>query len=125
MLISVALQAKADFAKTIEPYELPVHVARALLQLDSPMPMHELALYLGCDRSHVTGLADTLEGRGLLMRIPGSDRRVKLLALTDEGKTLRDQIAVAVTERSTVLRRLSDAERKTLGPLLEKLLVNE
>src|SRR5260370_1388861 len=57
--------------------------AGALLQLDSPLPMSELAALLACDNSNVTGLIDRLEGRGLVARQPSSqDRRVKHVVLT-------------------------------------------
>ena len=122
LLVSIAEQAKADFAATVEPLGLPVHLARAVLMLDSPAPMRDLAEQLACDRSYITNLADKLEERSLVERVPGDDRRVKLLALTEQGRQLRDQISDAVAERSMVLRRLDDAQRKTLAPLLEQLL---
>jgi DNA-binding MarR family transcriptional regulator len=62
-----------------------------------------------------------LEERGLITRIPGTDRRVKLLTLTPAGVALRDQISEAVAERNMILRRLTDTERATLAPLLERL----
>lgn len=53
-------------------------------------PMVSLARSLHCHDSNVTGLVDRLEQRGLIER--GSnpkDRRVKLIALTKTGETLR------------------------------------
>jgi DNA-binding MarR family transcriptional regulator len=122
MLVLIAERAKADFAETVAPFGMPVHLARAILLLDTPAPMRELADQLACDRSYVTGLADKLEERGLVTRVTGEDRRVKLLALTESGTTLRNEISDTVAERSMVLRRLNDTERKTLAPLLERLL---
>jgi DNA-binding MarR family transcriptional regulator len=57
--------------------ELDLHPAQAgaLLQLSSPLPMHELAGLLACDNSNVTGLIDRLEARGLVSRQPSSDDR--------------------------------------------------
>jgi DNA-binding MarR family transcriptional regulator len=52
--------------------------------------MVSLARSLHCHDSNVTGLVDRLEQRGLIER--GSnpkDRRVKLIALTKTGETLR------------------------------------
>jgi DNA-binding MarR family transcriptional regulator len=122
LLVDVAEQAKADFAEAVAPFGLPVHLARALLLLTAPMPMRDLACHLGCDRSYITALADRLAARGLLERVPGEDRRIKLLALTGEGQSLRDQISAAAVEQSMVLRRLTDDQRATLTPLLETLL---
>ena len=59
------------------------------------------------------------------MRVPGQDRRVKLLALTKKGVQTRDAISKAVAERSMVLQRLTDAQRETLRPLLELLAGQE
>lgn len=125
MLIAISEQAKRDFAETVAAFGLPVHLARAVLMLDIPAPMRELADRLACDRSYVTNLADALEERGLVARVPGEDRRVKLLELTDEGVALRTQLSDAVAKRALVLRRLSEAERKVLAPLLERLLQDD
>lgn len=74
--------------------------ALMVLQPDRTLTMRELAAGLDCDPSTVTGLADRLEAHGLVDRqaIPG-DRRVKALALTQDG----------VERRSLVLERLARA----------------
>lgn len=118
----VAERAKEDFADAVAPFGLPVHLARAVLTLDRPAPMSDLADQLACDRSYVTGLADKLEERGLVNRVPGADRRVRLLRLTEEGQALRDRLSAAITESSLVLLRLSDADRANLEPILMRLL---
>ncbi|MBW3630045.1 MAG: MarR family transcriptional regulator, partial [Gemmatimonadetes bacterium] len=71
---------------------------RALLALAEAAPMRSLAGQLRCDASNVTGLADRLEVRGLVTRVgQQGDRRVKLLALTDAGRALRDE-AVTINQ---------------------------
>ncbi len=122
MFVDITDKAKADFAEIVATLGLPVHLARAVLMLTTPAPMRDLADRLACDRSYITNLADKLEERGLVTRVPGEDRRFKLLQLTPAGENLRNQISEAVAERALVLRRLSGPERKTLAPLLEKLL---
>ena len=122
MLVSIAHQAIADFTTTVAGLGLPAHLARAVVALTTPSPMRDLANQLNCDRSYITSLADQLEQRGLITRVAGKDRRVKLLALTEEGLRVRDEISAAVAERNMILRRLSASDRKTLAPLLEKLL---
>src|SRR5438874_750842 len=103
MLIDIAEQAKADFAAMVASFGLPVHLARAVVLLTTPAPMRDLAERLACDRSYITNLADQLEERGLVARVPGEDRRVKLLALTDAGVAVRNQISEAVAERNMIL----------------------
>ena len=93
MLIHFAEEAKADFTRIAAGFDLPVHLARAVLALENPEPMRELAERLTCDRSYITNLADQLEERRLVSRVPGGDRRVKLLQLTRTGRSLRDRLS--------------------------------
>ena len=66
-----------------------LHALR-LIEPGAELPMSSLAGKLFCDASNVTGIVDRLEARGLIERRPAAhDRRVKLLALTDEGERLR------------------------------------
>jgi DNA-binding MarR family transcriptional regulator len=61
--------------------------------LDEPRPMGELARHMQCDNSNITGLVDRLTERGLVeRRAAEGDRRVKLVALTDAGRKLRDEL---------------------------------
>lgn len=120
-LIRAAEQVKASFAAAVEPLGLPVHLARAVIMLDEALPMSALADRLFCDPSYVTTLADQLEDRGLAERAPGTDRRVKRLALTVEGWAVRERIAAALSTHSIMLTRLDDGQRAALAPILEAL----
>ena len=82
------LNSKFRFMAINQEFDLSPQQAIALRILGGgPTPMGELAKYLMCDSSNVTGITDRLEERGLVRREPGeSDRRVKLLVLTDEGR---------------------------------------
>jgi DNA-binding MarR family transcriptional regulator len=105
--------------------ELDLHPAQAgaLLQLDSPLPMNELATLLACDNSNVTGLIDRLEARGLVTRQPSSeDRRVKHVVLTAGGQELRNQMLNRVGQAPHALEHLSIAEQRQLHGLLRKVL---
>jgi MarR family transcriptional regulator, organic hydroperoxide resistance regulator len=69
---------------------MQLHALR-LIEPGDGVPMSSLAGKLFCDASNVTGIVDRLEARGLIERRPSpTDRRVKLLVLTDEGARLRD-----------------------------------
>src|ERR1700678_214522 len=63
------------------------------LEPEKPVRMVSLARSLHCHDSNVTGLVDRLEQRGLIERRgdPG-DRRIKLIALTKEGETMRSRL---------------------------------
>jgi DNA-binding MarR family transcriptional regulator len=87
--------------------------------LDGPLPMGAVAEVLSCDASTLTGIADRLEERQLIRRqVDPSDRRVKLLALTDTGRTLVESIDGPFTVEIPGIASLSDAERAQLTWLL-------
>ena len=95
-----------------------------LLQTLEPgveMPMSALAECLGCDASNVTGMVDRLERRGMLERRddPG-DRRVKLIALTDEGATVRERVLERLYNPPGAIARLSRADQRALRDLLRR-----
>jgi MarR family transcriptional regulator, organic hydroperoxide resistance regulator len=105
--------------------ELDLHPAQAgaLLQLDSPLPMTELAALLGCDNSNVTGLIDRLEARGLVTRQPSSqDRRVKHVVLTATGRKMRDRMLTQVGRPTRGFERLTPDQQLQLADLLRQVI---
>jgi DNA-binding MarR family transcriptional regulator len=95
----------------------------ALQALDEPVPMSSVANVLRCDRSAVTWITDRLEERGYVeRRADERDRRVKLLALTDEGRRVRDEIRARLAVPPEALARLSRTEQRALRDLLRKAL---
>lgn len=121
LLFRVTEQARMGFDKVAEESDLTPAQIRALLSLGEPSPMSSLAGNLGCDASNVTGIADRLEGRGLISRETGSDRRIKLLALTPEGRKVRERVQKRLSETSPATVGLSADERITLKALLLKM----
>ena len=105
--------------------ELDLHPGQAgtLLQLESPMPMNELANQLACDSSNVTGIVDRLEARGLVERRPyAQDRRVKHLVLTPEGRRMRGLLLAQIGGPLPGPERLSTSEQRQLHGLLLRML---
>lgn len=93
----------------------------ALRILDRPRTMSEIATDLRCDNSNVTGIVDGLEARGLAERTPSpDDRRVKLIALTAEGRRLRARLMREARKPPAWLERLSAADQRTLRDLLRR-----
>ena len=121
-LYDVADVAKADFTAAVAAIGLTSLQARVLLQLENPTPMRSLAELLACDASNVTGIADRLAAAGLVERVEGRDRRVRLLRLTDEGERQRRRVADCVAVGATVTAKLDAEERAQLQVLLDKLL---
>jgi MarR family transcriptional regulator, organic hydroperoxide resistance regulator len=86
-------------------------------------PMGELAGYLGCDSSNVTGITDRLEERGLVRREAAeSDRRVKLLVLTAKGEKLRDKLTEKLAEPPPFIANLSEEDQIALRDILRRAL---
>ena len=82
---------------------LSLSSARAVLEVavnGAPIGYRDLADRLGLDHQKVSSLAGTLSdgrgdlaGRNLLERVPGRDRREKLLQVTRAGQALCDRLA--------------------------------
>jgi MarR family transcriptional regulator, organic hydroperoxide resistance regulator len=93
----------------------------ALRMLDQPRAMSEIASYLHCDNSNVTGIVDGLEEKGLVERQPAEhDRRVKLIALTTDGRRLRARLMKAVEVPPEWMQRLSGEDQQALREILER-----
>ncbi len=83
--------------------------------LGEPKPMGELAHHMHCDSSNITGIVDRLEERGLVERTAAEgDRRVKLVALTDAGREIREELARRRAVAPPELAELTDSELRTL-----------
>jgi DNA-binding MarR family transcriptional regulator len=92
-----------------------------LRALDEPRTMSEIAAVLRCDNSNVTGIVDVLEEKGLATRRPSAaDRRVKLIALTEEGRRLRTRLKRAVEKPPIWIEGLSEADQRALRDLLQR-----
>jgi MarR family transcriptional regulator, organic hydroperoxide resistance regulator len=94
------------------------------LEVEQAVSMSHIAKLLCCDASNVTGIVDRLEKRGLVERrsAPG-DRRVKMLALTDEGAALRDELGRRMADPPPALTDLPAADQKALRDILRRALV--
>ena len=84
----------------------------------------ELADRTGVTRATITGLVDTLERDGLVVRTPDpEDRRMLSVGLTDRGeKLLRTILPPHFRQMAWLMEPLSEGERKTLVRLLTKVL---
>ena len=123
LLMTVTEWMRRSFEGVAASFDLTPVQARALLGLESPVPMRSLADHLHCDASNVTGIADRLEAGGLVTRQASQgDRRVKLLALTPEGAKTRARLEAAILDASPIKAGLSAEERSTLQHLLTKIV---
>jgi DNA-binding MarR family transcriptional regulator len=111
-----------DFASSVAELS-PGRVGILLLLEANPgVTQGRLAQAVSLDRSTMVGVVDMLEGRGLIERRRGADRRTNGLWLTPEGRAMvaRLKRRIQAHERR-VAARLSAQERAQLLALLAKL----
>ena len=124
MLIEAAELSKETFSQIASEVGIPVQLARAICLLEKSAPMSELANKLSCDKSYITPLADQMESLGLIERVPGEDRRIKLLELTPKGKRVRKQLSDRISKQSPVMVSLSESDRAVFEKMLRQILEN-
>jgi DNA-binding MarR family transcriptional regulator len=109
----------------VEQTGLPFSRIRILKRLDrQPMAVKELARAATIDAPAATVAVNDLEGRGLVVReTDPTNRRCKVVSLTDAGREIVRKIDAIDDPAPDVLRALDDAELKKLRAMLEKLFV--
>ncbi len=111
-----------DFASTVEGIT-PGRIGMLILVDANPgVTQSRLAEAVQRDRSTMVGVLDDLEGRGLIERRRGEDRRTNGLWLTRAGRgfLVRALRQIAAHERR-IAARLTRTERAQLLALLEKI----
>lgn len=99
----------------------PQMLALKLLDPDHPIPMRELAAQLHCDSSNVTGIVDRLTAQGLVERREDAhDRRVRMLAVTDDGARVRARLREVLLEVPPGIAGLRPEEQRALCDLLRR-----
>lgn len=78
------------------------------------------------DKTSMTRLIDNLEKNSLVVRVPdSSDRRAKLIYLTQKGMDIEQQASKVIDEAvEETLKQLSDDEIQTCRNVLNKVLSN-
>jgi DNA-binding MarR family transcriptional regulator len=104
-------------------FELSPPQSIVLGLLDEPRPMGELAQLMHCDNSNMTGIVDRLEERGLVQRTQADgDRRVRLIALTDRGRGIREELNRRMAEPPAPLAELGADDQAQLRDIMRRAL---
>ncbi|KNB53103.1 MarR family winged helix-turn-helix transcriptional regulator [Streptomyces caatingaensis] len=121
---TVVVRYHEEYDEAAARHSLTGAQARVLALLArEPLPMRRIAERLKCEPSNVTGIVDRLAARRLVERRPDpDDRRVKLAAVTPEGRATAERLRESLHFAREPLGRLSPAERTTLRDLLRRML---
>ncbi len=99
------------------------NVLRILNGAGEAIPQVEIGRRMLSSRANVTKLVDLLEERKFVKRHSCGDRRVNLVALTDEGaKFIEETAAEVIGFANETMKPLTREEQKVLFHLLGKLL---
>lgn len=117
--VAIFLQETEGFGVTPVQYGALVTVNR-----QPGLDQRTLAGLTGLDTSTTAGVVDRLEARDLLRRSASpTDRRVKLLTLTEAGQTLLAEMTPQVLAAQTrMLEPLSEAEKPLFMDMLTRLV---
>jgi DNA-binding MarR family transcriptional regulator len=125
VMIEFLLSQKAWWVSICAEFDLTPMQGHAMRVIDPerPVAMSSLAVELVCDASNVTGIVDKLESRGLVARQGAeSDRRIKMLVVTEKGRQLRDQLWTRTMEPPLAVTALSDETKRNLAEALRKVV---
>lgn len=129
LLSQVGIHASKQFAERIAAVGLQPPLFRVLNLVDAAEGQSQQAIGQAVDvpASRMVALVDELEREGLVERRPHpSDRRIRALYLTDEG---RDLLArgrkIAKQHEADLTRGMSAADRRLLTQLLQQLVAKQ
>jgi len=112
-------RVRAHFAATTAQVGVTPAQAKALRQLSEPLTLKDLSAQLEADVSNTSNTVDRLEAQGLIRKEAHlTDRRARLLTLTDDGRRVRQALQEATFARVPALDRLDDSQRRELYELL-------
>jgi DNA-binding MarR family transcriptional regulator len=121
---------QTHLARSVEERGLSLAAFNVLMILSryesKDCPMHELGEVLLVSRANVTGLVDSLERKNLVERVANpSDRRVRLVRITEAGQNLLETTAPGhYAKVRKLLKGVKNSEKATLNKLLTKLRHN-
>ena len=122
LMLEVTFAQKDRVDDAARTQDLSATGALLLLHLDAPTPMRALARTLRCDASNITGVVDRLATHGLVERVEDpDDRRVRKVALTEEGRRVRGAVDADLVASDPGLDSLDERELADLCALLGRV----
>jgi len=120
----IAARYNDGYESAAGDHQLTAMQAKLLMLVAAePQPMRRLAEVFHCDPSNVTGIADRLERRGLVLREPSTaDRRVKNITITPAGRSVVADLRGSLGFAAEPLKGLTEQERVQLRDLLLRML---
>lgn len=122
LLVAMSGRLSQHFAARAAEFGLSTPEGKVLLALEAgdPLSMRALARKLRFDASNLTGIVDKLEDRGAVERRPDpSDRRVKTIAATEQGRQLRERLSHRLRADAGPVRALTEDQLRDLRTLLQ------
>ncbi|MEZ0066969.1 DNA-binding MarR family transcriptional regulator [Streptacidiphilus sp. MAP12-20] len=115
MMVPLGRALMAAEQPILDAHGVSMWAYAVLLRLDATPLRTQAALAeaIGADKTRIIAVLDDLAARGLISREPDPlDRRVRLLALTPEGRRVRDAVQAAIQiGEERLLGRLPAADR--------------
>lgn len=128
LIHTVDLEITQYLKRQLAPYQLAPeqHLILALLMEREGMSQNAIAEQLGKDKSSITRMIFSLEGKGYIRRLEcPNDRRSVEVYLTDKGKELREAVnSIGQTTRELLSKGLTEEETSELRRLLGQVREN-
>jgi DNA-binding MarR family transcriptional regulator len=118
LLVALASRLQGLFDQAAADVGLTPAQAQALVRIEAPSRLNELAQQQACDPSTITTMVQRLERDGLLQRtVDPLDARARLVQLTPRGRKVRQRFLSIVGDGSAVIDALPDEQRAALAGL--------
>jgi len=128
MLAPLIRQLIAAELPVLEAHGVSMWGYSVLLALDEAPVRTQAALAeaINADKTRIIGVLDELQNQGYIERRPDpDDRRVRLLAITDAGRELKDAVQTDIQNgEERWLQGLSAEERRVFLKVLRQLSVS-
>ncbi|MDP2291963.1 MAG: MarR family winged helix-turn-helix transcriptional regulator [Actinomycetota bacterium] len=118
LLIGLADRLTEFFDRCASAVGLTPAQAQALMHIEEPTRMGDLAHLQTCDPSTATAMVQRLERDGLVVRvIDPHDARARLVQLSPKGRRTRTRLAAMVSDAGSVIDDLPAEQRTALAQL--------